>query len=207
MAISTFSELKTAVANWLNRSDLTDRIPEFIALAEARMNRDDRLRTVDCISRGTLSVSSQFTALPSDFARMVNLEYQGDTVGVMEPLTPQQMDSVRAGDPTGNPLYYCVVNSELEVLPVQSEAVTLGITYYARIASLSDATSSNWLLAAAPDIYLYATLAESAPFLHEDERLAVWESKYNQLCDAYKVSSEGDQAGGAPLVMRGEAFY
>ena len=40
MAITTFSELKTAVANWLDRSDLTDRIPEFIALAEARHRRD-----------------------------------------------------------------------------------------------------------------------------------------------------------------------
>ena len=39
MAISTFAELKTAAANWLDRSDLTDRIPEFIALAEARFNR------------------------------------------------------------------------------------------------------------------------------------------------------------------------
>ena len=43
MAIGTYAELKTAVANWLDRDDLTDRIPEFIALAEAKMNRNLRI--------------------------------------------------------------------------------------------------------------------------------------------------------------------
>ena len=43
MALTTYSEPKTAIANWLDRSDLDDRIPEFIQLAEARHRRDLRL--------------------------------------------------------------------------------------------------------------------------------------------------------------------
>ena len=40
MSISTYSELKTAVANFLARTDLTDQIPNFIQLAEARLSRE-----------------------------------------------------------------------------------------------------------------------------------------------------------------------
>ena len=73
MAISTYSELKTAVSNWLNRSDLDLRIPEFIDLAEAGFNR--MLRTRDQMTRSTTTASTQYVTLPDDFlqARNVNI--------------------------------------------------------------------------------------------------------------------------------------
>ena len=40
MAVTTYAELQTALDNWLARTDLQSRHPEFIALAEARMNRE-----------------------------------------------------------------------------------------------------------------------------------------------------------------------
>ena len=53
MAIGTYAELQTAVANWLDRGDLTDRIQEFIDLAEARINRNLRLRLMETTATGT----------------------------------------------------------------------------------------------------------------------------------------------------------
>lgn len=203
MAIATFSDLKTAAADWLNRADLTARIPDFITMAEARMNRDKRLRVIDAIARDTLSVSSQFTSLPADFGQMVNCEYQGDPVVPLTYATPQQMDAYRQTGSTGNPMHYSVIGNELEVVPVQSSAVTLGLIYYKRIVALSDSATSNWLLTAAPDIYLYATLLQSAPFLKEDERLATWGGLYNEACNDYHASSEADTVAGSPLVVRG----
>jgi hypothetical protein len=50
-------------------------------------------------------------------------------------------------------------------------------------------------------------LLQAAPYLHEDERLMTWQSLYDQLCNEYAASSEEDQAGGAPLVVRGPTFY
>ena len=72
MAISTKAELHTAVANWLNRSDLTSRIPEFIALGEAQLNRI--LRTRDMLTRASPPTNAQYVALPSDFQEMLNVE-------------------------------------------------------------------------------------------------------------------------------------
>ena len=33
MALTTYTELKASVADWLNRTDLTNVIPDFISLA------------------------------------------------------------------------------------------------------------------------------------------------------------------------------
>ena len=66
MAIGTFDELKTAVANWLGRDDLTDRIPEFIALAEGRMNRTIFARAQEVRATATLTAEDAYTALPTD---------------------------------------------------------------------------------------------------------------------------------------------
>jgi hypothetical protein len=47
MSISTASDLQTAVANWANRTDLTDRFGEFVALFEAKANRRLRVRAME----------------------------------------------------------------------------------------------------------------------------------------------------------------
>lgn len=210
MAISTFSELKTAIANWLNRSDLTSVIPDFIALAEARMNRDSRMRVGEAVVNDTIDVvaSDQYADLPSDFARMINLEREENGIVVaLEPLSPQQMDAVRAQDPAGPPSFYCILGAELDLVPVTTEDLSLRIIYFRKIPALSDGTPTNWLLTVAPDIYLYASLLQAAPYLHDDERVALWQGMYDQLANEFFKSSEEDDAGGAPLVVRGPSFY
>lgn len=204
MSISTYSELKTAVADWLNRRDLTAVIPNFVQLAEARMNRDVRLRVRDAIERDTLAVSGQVTTLPTDYAQMVNVENQSATpVYPLEPATPLQMDVTRNLYPTGNPQLYCIIGTELEAVPVPTSAITLGIIYYKRIVPLSDSATTNWLLTAAPDIYLSAVMAFGCPYLKEDDRL-IWEASYNRFCDDYLTSSQAST--GESLVMRANAI-
>ena len=44
MSLTNYSDLKTSVANYLARTDLTDQIPDFIRLAEYRMRREVRIR-------------------------------------------------------------------------------------------------------------------------------------------------------------------
>ena len=75
MAIGTFGELKTAIANFLARSDLTDRIPEFISLAEARMGRELSTRSQEKRSTATVSGGDAFVSLPTDLrsVRLVKL--------------------------------------------------------------------------------------------------------------------------------------
>lgn len=67
MAIGTYGQLKTAVASWLHRTDLTSVIPDFIALAESNIRRDVRCRAMEQSATGTLSAST--LALPTRFVQ------------------------------------------------------------------------------------------------------------------------------------------
>jgi hypothetical protein len=65
MALSTYAELKASVADWLNRSDLTSAITDFVSLAESQMERD--LRTRQMIVRANATVNTEYSALPDDY--------------------------------------------------------------------------------------------------------------------------------------------
>ena len=65
MSITTYSELQQAIADWLERADLTARIPDFIALFEATANRRLRLRQQEAVA--SLTPSAGAAALPADF--------------------------------------------------------------------------------------------------------------------------------------------
>ena len=80
MSITTYAELQTAAANWLNRTDLTARIAEFIDLSESQFNR--RLRTRSQLTRTQATVSTQFVGLPSDLLEMQNGQGGGQIVVV-----------------------------------------------------------------------------------------------------------------------------
>ena len=68
MALSNYTELKSAIANWLNRSDLTTEIAgDFITLAEADFNAKLRIRQMH--SQSTLTVNAETFAVPTGFTR------------------------------------------------------------------------------------------------------------------------------------------
>ena len=57
----TYTELKTNIANYLNRSDLTDQLDMFIDNVEGELNR--RIRTKEMIKRATATADSQYLSL------------------------------------------------------------------------------------------------------------------------------------------------
>ena len=75
MAINSYSSLQTAVANWLDRSDLTDRIEEFIDLAEARINRALRVRLMESVKVISLVGGTKRYPLPSDYLQLRTIKY------------------------------------------------------------------------------------------------------------------------------------
>lgn len=191
MAITNYSELQAAVANWLDRDDLATRIPEFIALAEAQMNR--LLRSRGAIGRSTATVSSEFSALPADFAQAISLRAQ--TTSDWDELSPADQETM-SGYPasTGNPRLYSVVGGELRFYPAPDTGRTLEMTYFAKVPALSVANPSNWVLASHPDAYLYGTLVHSAPLLRDGDVLGTWKALSDAAMD--QILAERRQPGG-----------
>ncbi len=166
MAITNYTQLQSSIASWLLRDDLTAVIPDFITLAEAQFNREIRNRKM--IKRATATIDSQYSAVPSDWLQNVDLVMETNPVTTLQFVTSEQLDRLRGSNSaTGNPAVYTVVGQELEVLPVPASNSTLTgeLTYYGKIDALSASTATNWLLNSSPDIYLYGTLLQSAPYL------------------------------------------
>jgi len=208
MAINTYATLQTAVANWLARDDLTTRIPEFITLAEAKFNRD--LRCMQMESRSTASVNlaasePEFIALPGDFQTMRRVRLSSvDGKPRLEFLNGTQADEFRYGtaNTAGQPRYFTVFGDEMELIPTPDIAYTIEMVYRANIAALSDSNTTNWLLTLAPDLYLYAALMESAPYMKEDNRLNVWSAGYKHAIDGLNALSMEQAYGSGPLAIR-----
>ena len=136
MAISTKAELHTAVANWLNRSDLTSRIPEFISLAEAQLNR--LVRTREMLTRSTTSTNAQYVALPSDFLEMLNVELTStDPSRRLLYATSDRSDDYRQqkSDKAGIPVHYTIEGLTLQLNPTPDINYTVQMNYYQDIHS------------------------------------------------------------------------
>ena len=111
MAISNYSELKAAIADWLNRSDLTDSIPDFIALAETRHKRDFKIRRMETRVTASTIADSEFYTLPDNYVAMRNIQLNTDPKTPLEYLTPEQMDRIYAGSATGKPKAFSIIGN------------------------------------------------------------------------------------------------
>ena len=98
MAIGTYAELQTAVANWLDRDDLTDRIPEFIALAEAKMNRNLRISLMENVSTDILLAGgTRDYPLPTGVTGMKEFHLTTSPITPLSYITPEMMNRMWAG--------------------------------------------------------------------------------------------------------------
>ena len=188
MALANYTDLKASVADFLNRSDLTSVIPDFVTMAEAEFNRTLMVREMSHRSRAP--ITSQYVKLPPDFMGMRNIDILTDPVPPLDYKNLHELDVHRAKDPTGKPLYYSIVQDNIEFAPVPDGEYTIEIVYYQKILALSSTNPTNWLLEAHPDAYLMGTLQHSAPYLQSDERIGVRAGKYQQILQQIKESDE-----------------
>jgi|TARA_R100000781_G_scaffold42118_1_gene29019 hypothetical protein len=205
MAISTYAELQTAAANWLDRTDLSSRIPEFIDLAEATFNRTIRNHRM-ITKNDSYSLGARYVNLPTDTLEIIRIVLDTSPVITLEYLTPEEIAERRMGlSSTGKPIYFTVVGgstNQIELLRSPDETYTSSIVYYTKIPALSDSATTNWLLTNHPDIYLFGTLVEAEPYLKNDERMPMWSARLGKALEELKLQSEREMHTGSSLRMR-----
>jgi len=180
MALSTYSDLQTAVASFLHRDDLTSEIPDFIKLAEADLQVRAKLSQWD--TSATVTVTSGTGPLPSDFAKATSVTYgAGDyTIDFMSQIG---YDAYAAAAETGSPEFYTIRGTNLLIYPLYSGDVTLA--YTARFTALSGSATTNSLLTLFPDAYLNGSLMHACSWLHDMEGMnkyaAVFEASITRI--------------------------
>mgnify|MGYP003116191328 FL=1 len=202
----TYSELKTSIANYLNRSDLTSDIDTFIDNVEAELNR--RLRNKDMIKRATATADSQYLTVPSDWLEAINIEI---TANNFSPLFQQSIESLDVyrkanNNSTGQPIYYAMVDDSIELAPTPDSSYTLQLTYYAKISALSDSNTSNFVSASHPDVYLYGALKHASIYLMEDERIPMFTQQFEKALEEMRLAQEKSAFGKGSLMMRRRTY-
>lgn len=196
MALVNYTDLLASIGNWLNRRDLTDQIPDFITMAEAKLRR--RLKVRDEVARVQTTISTEFTELPDDFRSLKSIKLIVNGMDQpFEQCSEAGIISRRAewGSLVGQPRYYAIVGNALEVKPAPDTSYVLEMSYYANIPALA-ANATNWLLTKHPDLYLYSSLLQSAPFLKDDDRVQVWQSLAEGIFAEIEIDDQRSEYGG-----------
>ena len=208
MAISTYAELQTAVANWLDRDDLTDRIPEFIALAEARMNRVLRLRLMESKYTASTASGQRNYALPTGYIQMRNFQVNTSPISPLQYVSPEIYDRLYGSTTTGTPEIYTIIANEVQLGPIPSSVQTMEMLFYKKITALSTGNPTEAMLTDNPDVYLYGSLMEAEPFIMNDERVPLWMQGFQQaVADLQEQDNKDRHSGSARRVMNTSGYY
>ena len=197
MPITTYAELQTVIADFLDRDDQTERIKTFIDLAEANMGR--LLRHWRMERRSTAVLDTQYSALPTDFVEPIRLMTTGSNPRRIELVGQGQLMELRENnnDKSGQPEVYAITDGTIEVFPKPDGQYTLEMVYYSSIDALTTSNTSNWVLQYHPDAYLYGALIHSAPFLGEDARMGTWAALFQSAIDAINMDNDKAKSGGS----------
>ena len=203
MALNTYTALKASIADFLNRDDLTAVIPDFISLAEAQINRDVRHWKMEARSSGQQSSGDEYMQIPSDWVETIRLHLTGTGTTVVNLVSRDSMADKRAAqeDTTGTPIMYTHADSKFQLYPTPSADTDFELLYFQKIPSLIS-NSDNWLLLDSPDVYLYGALLHSAPYLAEDQRIAIWAQMYSAAVQRLNEVSDDARFSGSGLKLK-----
>jgi hypothetical protein len=197
MALNTYTALCAAVEAWLARSDLTAQVPDFVTLAEAKLNRTIRTRQMEQRSTAT---AAEYLALPTNFLELRNIKTTGTPAYTLEQRAPFEMDALDDGT-SGRPSRYCLLANQIRLAPVPDSTYTLEIDYWEALPPLSS-NSTNWLLDLAPDVYLYGALLEASAFMQDDARVPLWMDAYTRTINQLHTADRRARWSGSPMAVR-----
>ena len=104
-------------------------------------------------------------------------------------------------DQYGTPALYTLEAGQFHLYPTPIADTDVELLYYAEVPALAS-NATNWLLTAAPDVYLYGSLMHSAPYLQDDARLAVWAQLYSSSVVRLNEASQYAKYSGVSLVPK-----
>ena len=204
MALNTYTGLKASIADFLNRDDLTSVIEDFITLAESQINRDVRHMKMEARANGQQDANDEYMQIPSDWVETIRLHLTGTGTTVLNLISRDAMADKRAANENmaGTPTAYTHADSQFQLHPTPNATTDFELLYYQKLPALSSSNADNWLLLEAPDVYLYGALLHSAPYLAEDERVAIWAQMYSAAVMQLNEASESARYSGSGLKLK-----
>ena len=204
MSITTYSELQTAIANFLGRDDLTSRIPEFISLAEARMGRELKARAQEKRAIANLVADDAYVSLPTDLRSVRLVKINTTPTEVLEYYTPIKLNELYSDSVSGKPRAYTIIGGEIKFAPLPDSSYTAEIVYMEGIPALSDSNTTNTVLTRHPDAYLYGALAAASVYLMDTANTQVYDSLFARAIAEIKREEDEGKHAGSGLFMKSD---
>lgn len=176
MSITTYAQLQTTIATWLRPGTASTsglQITDFITLFENKANRRLRLRVMESDESVVGVVSSRYVALPSGYLEPIALYLTDeDPREELDYRLPEQLCVLNQNN---RPQEWAIDGTNIAFDVPCDQAYTMTFRMYERFA-LSDSATTNWLLTNHPDLYLYGSLVNAAPYVRDSEMLPVWKT-------------------------------
>ncbi|MBR2818220.1 MAG: hypothetical protein IKE60_26395 [Reyranella sp.] len=193
MQVTNYTTLIDALAQYLNRRDLTSQIPAFVVQAEAKLNRElatARVREMMTLVDGT--TTTEFIPLPADFITPYTLELRQTSREPIEFITEERAREIRSsGNSDGRTRWFTIFGSNIELIqpPTGGNSLPYRLRYFQRIPALATA-DVNWLITKSPDLYVVSSALEASLYLKNDERIPTWNAFRSQIIEAMRLESE-----------------
>ena len=202
MALANYADLTASVANWLNRTDLTAIIPDFVAMAESDISRDLRLRKQIVASTLATVGGVRGTLLPADWLEFENVSLLTAPERQLTYAPVEHLDVVYPNNGySGAPSLYTIEGDQVLFGPTPDGVYQVGFLYYSRFTPLSIAPT-NWLLTNHPTVYLYSALEQASIFLKDKSGAAEYKALYEQVVADLQKQDDRAQHSGSTLRVR-----
>lgn len=202
MSITTYTELKAAIADWLNRDDLSDaRLSDFISFAENRIYHELRIPTMErVVLMDTDSDGKAF--IPADFLEAKDVFFNGDPLDRIS-LT----DLMSRDDASGKPFYFAREGGYLTFLPNPGDITDtddeLRMIYYAEPDRLSATVADNSVFLLAPDLYLYGALVAGGVYLGvPQDKITIWQTSFADLMQRLMGHARQSEVSGSTMTIQ-----
>lgn len=199
--MTTHATLKSDIAEYMARDDLSAVIPTFVRLGEARIR--DAVRCREMETSTDLNITTQTTALPTGFLAARRIIIDSTQYRQLSYVTPEEGWRDYRLVTSGNPLFYTIEGSNLVVFPPPADTVTGKLLYFKAFDALSGEDDTNWLLTNHYDVYLYACLTEAKAYIEDDDQAAKYLTQFEKACDRVNATANQGRQGN---VMRRRSY-
>jgi|TARA_R110000824_G_scaffold38982_2_gene118475 hypothetical protein len=199
MALTNYTTIKAVIQDYLDRSDLASQLTDFMTLAENRIYRDLRVSAMETALSAT--ISSGTIAVPTGYLEM---KYAYINASPTSTLQRKDLDYIYTNYPTrsadGKPAYYARQGTNFIFGPYPNSNYSIAGIYYKKLTVLTG-TGTNFITADIPEALIFGALVEAEPFLQNDERIPMWENRYQQTIKAAQAQDDGESLSGSPLAV------
>jgi len=193
MALSTFSELKTSISKWAWRDGddaFAATVPDFIAMCESMLNYgtedQEPLRVQEMEQTVTIALTDGVGDLPDDYLQFRDVKEVGNPARALEAAPTTWINGeFPYGEAGVGCRYFYISGDTITTFPA---VASITMRYFAKIPALSDAAPTNWLLAKAPQAYLFGSLLFAKPFELDEPQAATYLAFFQQAIGGLKSS-------------------